>query len=126
MRCFPALTAARGTRNVAGVKADEMFPPPRRDNLRAKALRGMAAGAIVAAVSLWLLFTVSGCAMLGGVKARQLRADEYQRLRQSADFAPAWAQTAARPWMLDALKTLNRLQAERDLRDAGPTAAAQP
>ena len=59
------------------------------------------------------LASLNGCALFQ-TSAPAIGADEYRALRASPDFAPAWAVPAARPWMLDALDAVNRVQGQRD------------
>ena len=69
---------------------------------------------ILAVLVAFTALSLAGCASALGVTEKPLGIDEYRRLRASPDFAPAWAQPAARPFILDALDTVNRLETERD------------
>ncbi len=65
------------------------------------------------------LAAISGCAGLS-TAAPALGANDYATLRASPNFAPAWANPTARPWMLDALDAINRVQGQRDAASARP------
>jgi len=60
-----------------------------------------------------LCLTMSGCAWLG-VTPRPLGTDEYQILRNRADFETAFSQKPAQEWIISALDAVNRLQGQRD------------
>lgn len=64
---------------------------------------------------------LGGCQALG-LSPKPLGTDDYKALRTSADFGPAWANPTARPWILQALDLVNKLDAQRDAAAAIPAA----
>jgi hypothetical protein len=60
------------------------------------------------------LLALSGCQALG-LSPKPLKTDFYRILRDSPNFDPAWQQTKAQPFILEAMEAINTLQLERDL-----------